>query len=236
MDQEKKQRLDEALAALRREWGDEVVRHLGDASTSSPIPHFPTGFALLDQALDIGGIPIGHLTHLCGTPTSGATTLAYKILAQATGEAAVYVDCPHTFDADYAARCGVDTANLLLIQPHSLDHALETLNQLVDTTAVAVLTLDHQKQRVDRATFHRLITALHRSHCALVVVEQAGTASFSEQAAVRLHLQVERWLFRRLDVNGYRTRVHVLKNQFGRSGHLVRLVIGFSLVVNGDGA
>jgi hypothetical protein len=235
VESKKQQRLDESLAALRREWGDAVVRRLGDAGT--PTAYRPTGFALLDRALDMGGLPIGQLTQLCGTPTSGATTLAYKILAQASGEALVYVDGPHSFDADYAARCGVDTANLLLIHPPSLDHALETLLPLVDTAAVAVLVLDRRqtKQRLAPAALRRLMTALHRSRCALVVVEPTSTPLIAQHAAVRLQLQVERWLMRRHDVNGYRTRVDILKNQFGRSGHHIRLVIGFSLVVKGDG-
>ena len=92
VESKKQQRLDESLAALRREWGDAVVRRLGDTGTPSPVPNRPTGFTLLDQALDSGGIPIGHLTQLCGTPTSGATTLAYKILGQVANEVVVYVD------------------------------------------------------------------------------------------------------------------------------------------------
>jgi recombination protein RecA len=237
VDSEKQQRLNESLAALRQEWGEAVVRRLGDAGTHSPVAHRPTGFVLLDKALDVGGIPVGQLTHLCGTPTSGATTLAYKILGQASSEAVVYVDCPHTFDADYAARCGVDTANLLLIQPLSVDHALESLYALVDTAAVAVLALDPRKQklRLDRAALRRLMTALHRSRCALVVVEPMSTPIIADHAAVRLHLQVARWLMRRQEVNGYRTQVRILKNQFGRSGHHLSLVIGFALVVKGDG-
>jgi hypothetical protein len=101
-----------------------------------------------------------------------------------------------------------------------------------------VLALDSQqkKQRIDRAAINRLITSLHRSRCALIVVELTGSAPFTDKAAVRLQLQHERWLRRRQDVSGYRTHVHILHNQFGRSGHSIRLVIGFATVVNGDGA
>jgi hypothetical protein len=69
-----------------------------------------------------------------------------------------------------------------------------------------------------------------------MVVERAGTPLLSEKAAVRLHFQREGWLRQRQDVNGYRTQVYILKNQWGRSGQSVRLVIGFSAVVRGDGA
>src|SRR5690349_3000444 len=97
---EKKQRLDRAIASIRHKWGETVLHQLDDSHKSSGIPHVPTGFPRLDAALGIGGVPRGHLTHLLGAPTSGATTLACKLLAHATGEAIVYVDLTRTFDAD----------------------------------------------------------------------------------------------------------------------------------------
>jgi predicted ATP-dependent serine protease len=238
MDTDKKQRLDETIASIRHQWGEQALRRLGEKEISSSIPHVPTGFRQLDAALGIGGVPKGYLTHLSGTPTSGATTLAFKIMAQVSHEAVVYVDCPHSFDADYAARCGVDPANLLLIQPPSLENGLESLNNLVDTAAVAMLVLDsrEKKQRIDRASINRLITELHRSRCALIVVEQTERGPFADKAAVRLQLRHERWFRRKQDVSGYRTGVHILHNQFGRAGQSVRLTIGFSTVVRGDGA
>ena len=234
----KRQRLDEAIAAIRHEWGEAALRQLGDPAERSTIAHLSTGFARLDEALGIGGLPKAHLSQLSGIPTSGATTLACKVLAQAVGEAAVVVDVPQTFDADYAARCGVNTASLLLIQPDSLAHALETLTALVDTAAVAVLALDtsESKRRVDPAALRRLVSALHRSSCVLIVLERSGSSPFSDRAAVRLSCQRERWLQQRQNVNGYRTQVRILKNQFGPSGQRVGLVIGFSGVVRGDGA
>src|SRR5258708_8423486 len=141
MSSDKKQRLDQALGTIRREWGEDALRRGSDAEQRSALPHIPTGFASLDHALGIGGLPLGQLTQVRGQATSGAMTLACKVLAQASGEALVYVDLAQTFDADYAARCGVDTASLLVIQPQSLDHALEALTTLVDTAAVAVLAL-----------------------------------------------------------------------------------------------
>ncbi|MEP7288611.1 MAG: hypothetical protein ABI947_22895 [Chloroflexota bacterium] len=238
MNKDKKQRLEEAIVAIRREYGEEVLRPLGDSGAESAVPHLSTGFATLDRALGIGGLPKGHLTQLSGIPTSGAMTLACKVLAQATGEAVVCIDLSRTFDVDYAARCGVATDNLLLIQPPTLDHALETLTALVDTAAAVVLVMDtvEGKRRVNTPALKRLMAALHRSRCALLLVERAGTPLLSEKAAVRLHFQRERWLRQRQDVNGYRTQVRILKNQWGRSDQSVRLVIGFSTVVQGDGA
>src|SRR5689334_6103648 len=127
MTTEQKRRLDEAVVAIRRAWGQDALRQFTESEKLAGVPHISTGFPSLDQALNIGGIPKGHLTRLSGIPTSGAMTLAYKTLAQAAGEALVYLDLAHNFDADYAARCGVDVANLVLIQPNGVDAALETL-------------------------------------------------------------------------------------------------------------
>jgi len=237
MTTEQKRRLDEAVVAIRRDWGQDAVHQFTESDKSSGIPHIPTGFPLLDRALGIGGIPRGHLTEVCGIPTSGAMTLAYKIMAQAAGEALVYLDLAHSFDADYAARCGVDVANLLLIQPRVVDPALETLTSLANTAAVAVLALDghERKQRVDTAVLNRLVSALRHSNCALIVVERTQTGRFSARAAVHLHLKREHWLRQRQDVNGYRVQVQIVKNQFGRPGRSIRLVVGFSSLVQGDG-
>jgi recombination protein RecA len=238
MNRDKAQRLEETMAAIRQEYGEDALRPLGGSGAGSAIPHLSTGFANLDRTLGIGGLPKGHLTQIGGIPTSGAMTLACKVLAQAANEAVVCIDLPDTFDVDYAARCGVDTDNLVLIQPPSLDHALETLITLVDTASAAVLILDAPKgkRHVNTPALNRLMSALHRSGCALMLVERAGTPLLSEKASVRLHFQRERWLRQRQDVNGYRTQVRILKNQWGRSGQSVRLVIGFSAVVRGDGA
>lgn len=235
---DKKQRLEEAIVAIRRVYGEDALRPLADAAASSAVAHLSTGFAGLDRALGIGGLPKGHLTQVSGIPTSGAMTLACKVLAQALGEAVVCIDFMHTFDVDYAARCGVDTDNLLLIHPASLDHALETLTTLVDTAAAALLILEpvDRKTRVPTAGLNRLMSALHRSDCALILIERTGLPLLSEKAAVRLHFQRTRWLRQRQDVRGYHTQVRILKNQWGRSGQTVRLTIGFSTVVDGDGA
>ncbi len=235
MDNNKQQRLDEALASIQHAWGEPALRRLGEITPGRS--HLSTGFDRLDEALGIGGIPKGYLTHLSGTPTSGATTLACKLLAQARGEAAVCVDLARTFDTDYAARCGVEVDSLLIIRPNGFDQALEPLSALLEKTAAAVLLLNARSipHPFDTAALHRLITTLHRSNCPLIVVEPAPTRHLAEAAAVRMHLARSRWLLCRDEVNGFRTRVRILKNPFGRPGQRVDLTIGFSGVVAGDG-
>jgi len=238
MNSDKQQRLQEGIASIRRAHGEDALRPLGDFGADAAVAHLSTGFVLLDHALGIGGVPRGHLTQVSGIPTSGAMTLAWKTLAQAKDEAVLCIDMLHTYDADYAARCGVALANLLLVQPASPDQALEVLTTLVDAVAAAVVVFDipDKKPRVETSTLHRLLSALHRSRCALLVAEHAATPLFSEKAAIRLHFQRSGWLRQRQDINGYRTQVRILKNRWGHTGQRVSLVIGFSGVVQGDGA
>jgi recombination protein RecA len=218
------------LDKLRARWGEVTLQQPEALST---------GFAALDHALGIGGVPRGHLTLLQGVPTSGAGTLALKIAAGASqaGEEAVYLDLAGTFDPDYAVRCGVDLAHLVVVQPDSLSAAVEALTLLVKATAVAILdpALVPEATRPDPAALRRLLAVLRSSSCALVVLARDGADHFSSQAALRLDITRECWLMRRRDVRGYRTRVLVSRNRFGPPGQAIRLTIGFGGVVQGDG-
>src|SRR5262245_57015953 len=112
--------LAELITAVQRRWGTRALRLLR-AATEEVIPVVPTGFHDLDSALRIGGVPRGRITELLGTPTSGMTTIALTLIAQAQaqGDLASYIDLSKTFDAEYAALVGVDLAALLLIRPTS---------------------------------------------------------------------------------------------------------------------
>ncbi len=231
MPSEKDRRLETTLNDLQARWGAGVVRRPSALST---------GFAALDRTLGIGGVPRGHLTSLLGVPTSGAGTLALKIAASATahGEQVAYLDLTGTFDADYAARCGVDLERLALVELASPAAAVEALTVLVKAVGAAILPADIGPGGPfpDRAALRRLLITLHASSCALVVLTRTATDPFAEQATLRLELTRERWLLRRRDVRGYRARVRVLRNRFAPPGRPVSLVIGFDGAVKGDGA
>src|SRR5215470_17117093 len=98
----KQQRLNLTIDTLRERFGDAAIRRLETTQKDDAVPHISTGFPALDRALGIGGLPKGQISHISGVPTSGATTIALKTLAQARDEAVVYVTLSPTFDADYA--------------------------------------------------------------------------------------------------------------------------------------
>src|SRR5438105_4823318 len=102
MDADRTAVLQSLIASLRQRWGNHAARLGSDAEEVRVIP---TGFAVLDAALVIGSVPRGRLTELLGTPTSGATTIALRLIAHAQkqGDLVAYIDLSRTFDAEYAA-------------------------------------------------------------------------------------------------------------------------------------
>src|SRR5262249_52392525 len=157
--------LDRAALALRRAYDEGVLRLPGDQGAEDSLPHLSTGFPRLDRALGIGGLPKGHLSQISGRPTSRGRTLACRAPGPAVAEAVRWIDLPGPVYSDYAARWGVDMANLLLVQPSSLTSALDPLAGLLETAAAGALVLDSAKGkwRMDTAALGRLLTALHRS-------------------------------------------------------------------------
>ncbi len=204
MEHTKRHNLDAAVAVIKQRFGLHIVHTLGEAEA---VVTLSTGFAKLDAALGIGGIPRGYITELIGAPTSGVHTLASKLIASAhqAGDMAVYLDMIHTFDPDYT---------------------------VVMERGAGVIVFDESLFKAStRVSFTPLLHTLAGSGCILLRLATWG----SQSAAVRLHLTRERWLGQRRDVSGYRTRVHILKNKFAPPAAEVGLTIGFRGVVNGDG-
>lgn len=107
-----------ALSQIERRFGKGAIMKLGD-STNIQVDVIPTGSVALDVALGVGGIPRGRVTEIYGPESSGKTTLCQHIIANAqrSGGYAAFIDAEHALDRTYAARCGVDTTNLLISQP-----------------------------------------------------------------------------------------------------------------------
>jgi recombination protein RecA len=126
---------------------------LGESATLPPIAAIPTGSLALDLALGIGGIPRGRITEIFGPESSGKTTLAQHIIAEAqkTGGTVAYIDAEHALDPSYAAKCGVNVNDLLISQPDTGEQALEITEALVRSSAVDVIIIDSVAALVPRA-------------------------------------------------------------------------------------
>ena len=140
---DKKKALQTALAQIDKNFGKGTVMRLGDRPEMN-VEAIPTGSLALDAALGIGGVPKGRIIEIYGPESSGKTTLALHILAEAqkrVGEVA-FVDAEHALDPVYAAALGVDTDNLLVSQPDTGEQALEITDALVRSGAVDAVVVD----------------------------------------------------------------------------------------------
>lgn len=136
--------LDAVLAQIRKQFGDTSIQRLGDCAAANDIPVIPTGSFSLDLALGIGGLPRGRIVEVYGPESSGKTTVALHVIAnaQAAGGLAAFVDAEHALDANYARRLGVKLDDLLVSQPNSGEEALTITEQLVKSGALDVVVVD----------------------------------------------------------------------------------------------
>ena len=140
---DKKKALQTALAQNKKNFGKGTVMRLGDRPEMN-VEAIPTGSLALDAALGIGGVPKGRIIEIYGPESSGKTTLALHILAEAQkrGGEVAFVDAEHALDPVYASALGVDTDNLLVSQPDTGEQALEITDALVRSGAVDAVVVD----------------------------------------------------------------------------------------------
>ncbi len=235
-------RLEQVIAAIQRRWGTHALRLLGDAATAPAVPVVPTGFAALDAALGIGGVPRGRLTEMLGTPTSGMTTIALTLIARAQtqGDLAGYVDLSRTFDADLVS--------LLLVRPSSAADALEIIQALIASGGVGVLVVDAlallqsvpQDARLLEQALRVLPGVLAASPCAVLALtplpyspEMARSLAFTgsllaHAASIRLHIIREAWLPAEQGPPGCHARISVLKHRLAPTKGDAQVLIRFA--------
>ena len=135
--------LEEALRSIRRQFGEMSIMRLG-AAPRQGVEAIPTGCLALDIALGVGGLPRGRIVECYGHESSGKTTLALHVVANAqkAGGAAAFIDAEHALDPAYAARIGVDIESLVVSQPNSGEEALTICEHLVKSGAFDVVVVD----------------------------------------------------------------------------------------------
>ena len=150
---EKLKALNLALSQIEKDFGKEAIMRLGAKSTNEDVEAIPTGALPLDIAIGIGGIPRGRIIEIYGPESSGKSTLAMCIAAQAQKQGGIvaYIDAEHAMDPEYAAKLGVDVDNMLISQPDSGEQGLEIADKLVRSGAVDLIVVDSVAALVPRA-------------------------------------------------------------------------------------
>jgi recombination protein RecA len=150
---EKEKALELAIGQIEKRFGKGSIMKLGESATISPVAVIPTGSLALDLALGVGGIPKGRITEIFGPESSGKTTLAQHIIAEAQklGGTAAYIDVEHALDPTYAKKCGVNVDVMLISQPDTGEQALEIAEALLRSGAVDIIVVDSVADLVSQA-------------------------------------------------------------------------------------
>ncbi len=150
--QQKEKTLDLAISQIEKQFGQGAIMRMGE-DTIIKIDGIPTGSISLDAAIGIGGIPRGRITEIYGPESSGKTTLALHVVAEAqkNGGYAAFIDAEHAMDPEYAKKLGVDIDNLLISQPDTGEQALDIAETLVRSSALDVIVIDSVAALVPKA-------------------------------------------------------------------------------------
>jgi recombination protein RecA len=151
-DVERRKAIDQALVAMDKQFGKGTVLRLG-ADNAVPVAVISSGCLSLDVALGVGGFPRGRVIEVFGPESSGKTTMALQVIAQAqkAGGAAAFIDAEHALDPIYARKLGVDIDNLLVSQPDTGEQALEITAGLIQCGAIDVVVIDSVAALVPKA-------------------------------------------------------------------------------------
>jgi recombination protein RecA len=149
----KKKALEMALAGIEKQFGKGSIMRMGEASARFQVEVISTGILTLDMALGVGGLPRGRVVEIYGPESSGKTTVALHVIAEAqrAGGMAAFIDAEHAMDPVYAGKLGVNIDDLLISQPDTGEQALEIAEALVRSNAVDVVVIDSVAALVPRA-------------------------------------------------------------------------------------
>ncbi|GAC1573291.1 MAG: recombinase RecA [Candidatus Elarobacter sp.] len=194
MADEKAVALTNALAQIERQFGKGSIMKMGDFQDRMAFDVISTGSIALDLALGVGGLPRGRVIEIYGPESSGKTTLALHVIAEAqkAGGTAAFVDVEHALDPAYAAALGIDLENLLVSQPDAGEQALDIAEMLVRSNAVDVVVVDSVAALVTKAelegdmgdthvglqarlmsqALRKLTSAISRSKCVMIFINQ----------------------------------------------------------------
>jgi recombination protein RecA len=192
---ERERAIELAVSGIEKQFGKGAIMRLGEATSRITVEVIPTGAIALDLALGVGGVPRGRVVEVYGPESSGKTTLALHVIAEAQRQGGIgaIIDAEHAFDPlDAANRCGVSIPDLLVSQPDTGEQALEICEMLVRSGAVDVIVIDSVAALVPRAeiegdmgdslpglqarlmsqALRKLTAAISKSRCCVVFINQ----------------------------------------------------------------
>ena len=231
---EKEKALQTALAQIEKQFGKGAVMKLGQNSSLN-VEAIPTGSLSLDIALGIGGVPRGRIIEIYGPESSGKTTVALHIVAEAQkmGGEAVFIDVEHALDPVYAQALGVDIDSLLVSQPDTGEQALEICEALVRSGAIDVVVVDSvaamtTKARLMSQALRKLTGAISKSNAVCIFINQLrekigvmygnpettpGGRALKFYSSVRMDIRKKDPIKEGSDVIGNLTKVKIVKNK-----------------------
>lgn len=189
--EDKKAALESAIKVIEKKYGAGAVMRLGQTKTLN-VDAIPTGSMTLDMALGIGGMPRGRIVEVYGPESSGKTTVALSVIAQAQkmGGEAAFIDVEHALDPNYAQALGVDIDNLLVSQPDSGEQALEIAEALIRSGSIDVIVLDSIAAMTTRAEIDGEMGDLHVGQLARLMSQAMRklTAAISKSNCVAIFI------------------------------------------------
>src|SRR6266481_1887283 len=230
---EKSRAIDVALAHIEKQFGKGSIMRLGNKEAIVPIAVISTGSISFDLALGVGGFPRGRVVEIFGPESSGKTTIALQVIAEAqkTGGMAAFVDAEHALDPQYAKKLGVDVDNLLVSQPDYGEQALEITEALVRSGAIDVLMGDSHmglQARLMSQALRKLTGTVSKSRTSLIFINQirekigvmfgnpettTGGRALKFYSSVRIDIRRIAAIKEGDVVTGSRTRVKIVKNK-----------------------
>lgn len=193
-DENRNRAIDLAMGQIEKQFGKGSIMRLGEDAVLPEVQTISTGALSLDIALGVGGIPRGRIIEIYGPESSGKTTLALHVVAEAQkkGGVAAFIDAEHALDVHYARKLGVNTDELLISQPDTGEQALEITEVLVRSGAIDVLVVDSVAALVPRAeiegemgdahmglqarlmsqALRKLTATISKSHCSVIFINQ----------------------------------------------------------------
>ncbi|MBQ6892211.1 MAG: recombinase RecA [Clostridia bacterium] len=209
---DKEKALEIALAQIEKQFGKGAIMKLGDASANLNISAIPTGCIDLDIALGVGGVPRGRIIEVFGPESSGKTTIALHVVAQAQkmGGTAAFIDAEHALDPVYAESLGVNVDDLYVSQPDTGEQALEITESLVRSGAIDVVVVDSVAALVPKAeiegdmgdshvglqarlmsqALRKLTGAINKSNCVVIFINQLREKVGGEAIGSRTKVKV----------------------------------------------